>query len=191
MGQMKLKKREKKFMRRWIISAIIILAAGCAVAPRQAPQAILPAVRGEPGKSWKSDKWGFELSLPADWQMEIYNQIEGDLKIAAIRSPGVLLEGKLTLAKLDEQFRCDDWIRLLYDVFTGADKPSGVFKEPSGDAEATGIYPVTFRKQACQMYMRSVKRSAEIFTLTFIVKKEDYAGCADTLEKYGRTLKVR
>jgi hypothetical protein len=138
------------------------------------------------GKTWTSEEWGFELTLPADWKMEISDKLSG-IQAALFSSPDGKAEGIVTVQ--DWQDGCESYFN---ELISGLKKTydTEVIKKPLGKSDATIVYTVVIKdRYKRQYYQRAIDAGGTILRVDFDSTKTDFNAYRDTFEQCAATLK--
>ncbi|MBI4833435.1 MAG: hypothetical protein HY811_01260 [Planctomycetes bacterium] len=159
----------------------------CAATLKSIPEKQINTPIETEDKTWSSEKWGFRLTLPADWNMEIYDRAKDEVTVA-FASDSKEIRGCAINVERGEA-TCVEYLNASLDNLKKKLEVK-ILKKPSGnDDEATAIYTAVVQDTTFQYYARVIRADDTILTVCFLTEKKYYAETSDMFEKYAATLK--
>ncbi|MBI4835217.1 MAG: hypothetical protein HY811_10455 [Planctomycetes bacterium] len=135
-------------------------------------------------KTWTSGKWGFEVTLPSEYDMDILDKPEGIL-IARFSDGQGTVRG--IIAKEDSEGRADDYLNDVIAMLK-EDSDIEVVKNPKGNKSATVVYISNINGTDYQYYARVIDIGGAKFRVVFYCRKNIYEEHNDIFEEYADTL---
>ncbi|MBI4833503.1 MAG: HEAT repeat domain-containing protein [Planctomycetes bacterium] len=138
----------------------------------------------EDTKVWRSSRWGFEISLPSDWEIDIFDEDENG-RIAKISGDSDAVYGSVYREKSDG--RADEYLEEYLDALKKEYKID-MITEPKGKSEATAVFIGEVKGASYQNYVRAISSGEEKIRVFFNCKTDQYdkyekifAECAKSL----------
>ncbi|MEK7449490.1 MAG: protein kinase, partial [Planctomycetota bacterium] len=136
-------------------------------------------------KKWTSNRWGFEVTLPDEWQMKIFDK-ENEGQIAEFYDKNYTVEGLIMMDKSESD--CDEYLDNMLDNLKSS-SPAELINESGGQEEATITYTTMIDKIKYQYYIRVINVSGLKLRFAVWTKAKFYPKYQKTIEKYAQTLK--
>jgi hypothetical protein len=138
-------------------------------------------------KTWTSEKWGFELTLPSDWEMEILDKDDDGTIAYFSKEEADKLNGLITFEKSKD--RADDYLK---DILKSMEKDYGIeiIQAPEGKSDATAVFIGEFKTGRFQYYIRVLDDNGVKMRVVFWCKETAYNKKEGIFEKYAGTFKT-
>ncbi len=136
-------------------------------------------------KTWDSDEWNYEVTLPPDWQVKQLDKGDG-VPVMEFSNNDKSFKGHIEIET--KEGRCDDFINAVIEGISETYKIK-ILEKPEGESEATVVYTAVVDGEKRKYYWRVIDANGEKMRFVVYCAKSDYDEYEELFQKYAATLK--